>query len=150
MPDYRSSSNNYCSSIHATFLTLLMLVAALFAPQANAQSGRASAARQVADSALIRWSGRPGIKRYRLQLARDEKFTDIIFDRAVTGLEYRVTELPPGSYYWRVAPAAGETGIYSTPAPVQVGSSSSSSGGAAGAALTPADNTGWRTATGNV
>jgi outer membrane protein assembly factor BamB len=145
---------HYCSSIRATLLTLLLVVAAC-APQVIAQSGR-PASRQVADSTLIRWRAQPGIKRYRLQLARDAKFTDIIFDRAVTGLEYRVKELPPGGYYWRVAPAAGETGVYSTPAPVQVGSSSSTGvtgdagSGTTRAALTPADNTGWRTATGNV
>ena len=136
------------------FLTLL-LVATACAPQVIAQSGRPEA-RQVTQSTVIRWSGKQGINRYRLQLARDEKFTDIIFDRAVVGREYRVTELPPGSYYWRVAPAAGETGAYSSPAPVQIGSSSgggaTSGAGSATTQATPAtaDNTGWRTATGNV
>lgn len=147
MLDYRS---NYCSSIHATFLALLLLAAGVCAPQVIAQSGRPTA-RQVTDTSLIRWSGQPGIKRYRLQLARDEKFTDIIFDRAVTGLEYKVTELPPGSYYWRVAPAAGETGVYSTPAPVRIGESNGRTSTPETPTMqSPSANTGWRTATGNV
>jgi outer membrane protein assembly factor BamB len=132
------------------FLALL-IAAAVCVPQVIAQSGRPEA-RQVTQSTVIRWSGQPGIKRYRLQLARDEKFADIIFDRAVVGLEYRVTELPSGSYYWRVAPAAVETGAYSSPAPVQIGDTrTTQTGTGTGAALAAADNnTGWRTATGNV
>jgi hypothetical protein len=55
------------------------------------------------------------VKRYRLQLALDEKFTDIVFDRAVIGLEQEVSGLQPGKYYWRVAPAPKETGRYSAP-----------------------------------
>jgi outer membrane protein assembly factor BamB len=134
--------------MRARFLTLL-LVAAACAPQVIAQSGRPEA-RQSTQSAVIRWSGQPGINRYRLQLARDEKFTDIIFDRAVVGREYKVTELPAGSYYWRVAPAVVETGVYSTPAPVQIGDTRTNQTGT-GTALAAADNnTGWRTATGNV
>jgi outer membrane protein assembly factor BamB len=126
----------------------------LFAPHALAQSRPAS--RQVAQSTIIRWKGQPGVNRYRLQLARDERFTDIVFDRAVTGREYTVTELPSGSYYWRVAPAAGETGEYSKAAPVLVGggagnaTSNNTGAGTPPKTLTPADSSGWRTATGNV
>lgn len=61
---------------------------------------------------LIRWRARPGVERYRLQLALDNAFNDIVFDRAVIGNYYKVTELPPGRYYWRIAPATTETEAY--------------------------------------
>jgi len=51
----------------------------------------------------LRWGARPGIFRYRLQLARDREFSDIIFDRVVTGNEYEISDLAPGRYFWRVA-----------------------------------------------
>src|SRR5258708_30434886 len=53
--------------------------------------------------AHLRWGARPGVFRYRLQLAGDREFTDIIFDRVVSGNEYEVSDLTPGRYFWRVA-----------------------------------------------
>ena len=53
--------------------------------------------------AHLRWGARPGVVRYRLQLASDREFTDIIFDRVVSGNEYEVSDLVPGRYFWRVA-----------------------------------------------
>jgi outer membrane protein assembly factor BamB len=89
-------------------------------PLLSAQSPGAQAGKQAGASALIQWRERRGVNRYRLQLARDAKFTDIVFDRAVVGHEYLVRELPPGRYYWRVAPATPETGTYSRAAAVVV------------------------------
>lgn len=93
------------------------------APEAQAtpepSPTQGDSARQINSSATIRWQGQPGVERYRLQVARDQAFDDIIFDRAVTGRQHAVS-LPPGNYYWRVAPAVAETGRYSTPAPVEV------------------------------
>ncbi|HEX8137720.1 MAG TPA: FG-GAP-like repeat-containing protein [Pyrinomonadaceae bacterium] len=103
-------------------------------PLLSAQSPGAQAGKQTGASALIQWRERRGVNRYRLQLARDAKFTDIVFDRAVMGHEYLVTELPPGRYYWRVAPATPETGTYSRPAAVEI-------------AIPSADNTSLATAT---
>ncbi|HEX8650300.1 MAG TPA: PQQ-binding-like beta-propeller repeat protein [Pyrinomonadaceae bacterium] len=137
-----------CASLRASLLPALLLVICL-APQALAQGG--GQARQVTQSTVIRWNAQPGINRYRLQLARDERFTDIVFDRAVTGHEYTVTELPSGSYYWRVAPAAGETGAYSSAVPVLIGGAANdTANNTTPRTVRPADNTGWRTATGNV
>jgi len=51
----------------------------------------------------LHWGARPGILRYRLQLASDLEFNDIIFDRVVSGNEYEVSDLTPGKYFWRVA-----------------------------------------------
>src|SRR4051812_13035038 len=57
----------------------------------------------VTGTARIAWAGTPKIARYRLQLARDEAFSDLVFDKVVVGREYTVTELAPGGYFWRVA-----------------------------------------------
>ena len=62
---------------------------------------------------VLRWKPTPRVTRYRLQVSRDATFTDIVFDGAVNGLEYKVTGLPPGRYHWRVAPAPKETGRFS-------------------------------------
>ena len=105
-------------------------------------------ARQLPPSILVRWQGKPGITRYRLQLATDEKFEDIVFDQAVEGRQYVVKDLPPGNYFWRVAPAAAETSVaYSTPERVTLGSEPKV---AVASVVMPADATGWRVATGEV
>jgi outer membrane protein assembly factor BamB len=84
--------------------------------QPAATTQKPSAAEQTAASLKLKWTAKPRVRRYRLQVALDEKFTDIVFDRAVVGLEHDVTGLQPGKYYWRVAPATPETGRYSAPA----------------------------------
>jgi outer membrane protein assembly factor BamB len=53
--------------------------------------------------AHLRWGARPGVIRYRLQLASDREFNDIVFDRVVSDNEYEVSDLAPGRYFWRVA-----------------------------------------------
>jgi outer membrane protein assembly factor BamB len=106
-------------------------------------------AREVAPSILIRWRGRPGVERYRLQLARDEKFDDIVFDQAVEGRQYVVKGLPQGNYFWRVAAAAAETSAaYSRPERVTL--SGSGEHVEASSVFMPSDTAGWRTATGEV
>ena len=108
------------------------------------------AAQQLPPSILVRWQGKPGVNRYRLQLATDEKFEDIVFDQAVEGRQYVVKGLPPGNYFWRVAAAAAETSIsYTTPERVTL--SESAKGVEVASVVLPADSAaGWRTATGEV
>jgi outer membrane protein assembly factor BamB len=108
-------------------------------------------------SALIRWNMRTRAKRFRLQLARDAKFTDIVFDRAVEGREYLVTELPPGQYFWRVATATPETGTFTRPAPVEISIPTAIATPTPRITPTPLTpkvlspgDSGWRTATGDV
>lgn len=62
---------------------------------------------QVSAPTKITWTRQPGVKRYRLQVATDEQFRDVLFDRLVEGEEFEITELTPGLYYWRVAPQNG-------------------------------------------
>jgi outer membrane protein assembly factor BamB len=102
--------------MRALLFVLLLSVVPLLAArsQANQTPGQNQA------SALIQWKEQRGVNRYRLQLARNAKFTDIVFDRAVMGHEYLVTELLPGRYYWRVAPATPETGTYTRPVAIDI------------------------------
>ena len=119
--------------------------------QATTQTaGQTPTAHQLEPSILVRWQGRPGINRYRLQLATDEKFEDVVFDQAVEGRQHVVKGLPPGNYFWRVAAAAVETSIsYSKPERITL--SESAKGVEVASVVLPADNTaGWRTATGEV
>lgn len=76
---------------------------------------------------VLRWKSTPGVTRYRLQVARDAEFADIVFDGAVNGLEHKVTGLPPGRYHWRVAPAPKETGRFSRGEVVEATESASAS-----------------------
>ncbi len=112
--------------------------------------GQTPTAQQLPPSILVRWQGKPGVNRYRLQLATDQKFEDIVFDQAVEGRQYVVKGLPPGDYFWRVAAAAAETSIsYTTPARVTL--SESAKGVEVASVVLPADSAaGWRTATGEV
>src|SRR6266850_504083 len=71
-------------------------------PLAPNPASSATPAGQVT-TAHLRWGTRPGVFRYRLQLASDREFNDIIFDRVISGNEYEVSDLVPGRYFWRVA-----------------------------------------------
>lgn len=62
----------------------------------------------------LRWGSQAGAARYRLQLATDRSFADILFDRVISGNEYKVTGLEPGRYFWRVAPLTNRLGEFSS------------------------------------
>jgi outer membrane protein assembly factor BamB len=119
------------------------------APVKATDAGQKPQAQQIAPTLLIRWQGKPGINRYRLQLATDEKFEDVVFDQAVEGHQHLVKGLPAGNYFWRVASAAAETSTAYTQ-PERVSLSDSSGKVDVANVLMPADMGGWRTATGEV
>jgi outer membrane protein assembly factor BamB len=143
-----------CRLMLRFFLLLLIFIASTPAPQLIAQSNQ-TAATSAKTSLHLRWPGQQGVLRYRLQLAQDEQFKDIVFDRAVFGTEYVVTELAAGKYFWRVAPAVKETGTFSSARPVEIVAE-----GKTGSAVTttpstnptllPLSNAGWRTTTGSI
>jgi outer membrane protein assembly factor BamB len=60
------------------------------------------------------------VPRYRLQLAQDRNFADIVFDRVVNGLESEINDLDPGRYFWRVAPLNGRLGEFSSAGIIEV------------------------------
>jgi len=68
----------------------------------------------------LHWGPRPGVTRYRLQLARDRGFTDIVFDRVVNGTTYELTDLPSGRYFWRIAALTTKLGEFSSAGTVDV------------------------------
>lgn len=134
-------------------LLIVLLVLTVWLPSL---AQRQSTGPQQKSELHLRWEGTPDVNRYRLQISRDAQFTDLIFDRAIEGREYVVKGLPLGSYYWRVAPAADETGVYSEPRTIDIppktqtntntrtGTASTSSGGRR------TSRVGWAAATGEV
>jgi outer membrane protein assembly factor BamB len=110
----RSFSNERIALKIATLVLLCLGGTAAIPRQEAARAERKAAVK-------IHWEERPGVSRYRLQLARDDEFKDIVFDRLVSGHEYVVADLSPGAYYWRVAPAEYETGRFSAPALIKAG-----------------------------
>jgi hypothetical protein len=75
-------------------------------------------------NAHLRWGARPGVFRYRLQLASDREFNDIIFDRVVSGNEYEISDLVPGKYFWRVAALSEKPLQFSSAGVIDVSSAS--------------------------
>lgn len=74
-----------------------------------ASVAQAQVVSQTSAPTKIAWTKQPGARRYRLQVATDEQFRDVLLDRLVEGEEFEVTEFTPGFYYWRVAPQNGTT-----------------------------------------
>ena len=114
----------YCSS-HLRVLILIATalssgfstraqVPGLISRQFNAQTDSSGT------TANLRWDPRPGVSRYRLQLALDVGFADIVLDRVVTGNERQITELPPGKYFWRIAPLTRTLGEFSSARVIEV------------------------------
>jgi len=71
-----------------------------------------SARRPIAFPTTIQWNKQRGITKYRLQIADDERFSNIFYDGPVIGERYTVTGLAPGYYYWRIAPSDRQTGAF--------------------------------------
>ena len=63
----------------------------------------------------IQWNKQGGVVWYRLQIGGDETFRNIFYDRRVFSGRFTVTNLPPGYYYWRIAPADERLGAFSRP-----------------------------------
>jgi hypothetical protein len=47
-----------------------------------------------------------------VQIASDENFRNVFFDGQVSGERYKVDGVPPGYYYWRVAPSGSYIGQF--------------------------------------
>ena len=71
---------------------------------------------EIAFPVTIQWNRQKDIKRYRLQIAADERFQNVFLDRRVIGDRFVVSELSAGYYFWRVAPADSQLGNFSRPA----------------------------------
>src|SRR6267143_2480998 len=108
----------YCSG----HLRGLLLTAAMFLPgTVFVLAQTASPNSQTNNTEVhLRWGSRSGVSRYRLQLASDSAFADIVFDRVVAGNEYQIKDLPPGRYFWRVAPLTAKLGEFSSTGSIEV------------------------------
>ena len=109
----------YCSG----HFRVLLLIAALSSGLPVASSVLAQGtpgSPQNGTEVQLRWGARPGVTRYRLQLATDGSFSDIMFDRVVTGNEYKVEGLDPGRYFWRIAPLTNRRGDFSSAGVIEV------------------------------
>lgn len=142
---------------------MLLAIAALLLPLTYvAAQPRQTDQTQSNTSVTLRWGPRPGVFRYRLQLSADRDFTDIVFDRLVSGNQTEVNDLPPGRYFWRIAPLTANLGEFSSAGIVEVGPRSLSGASPATPAPTSAiaaqlqttnsivAGGGWRTAIGEL
>ena len=117
-------------------LVLILAIATGWQATVQAQPRNPSPASEVNQDAQanglttirLRWGARTGVFRYRLQLATDGAFHDIVFDRVVNGTEYQITDLAPGRYFWRVAPITNKLGEFSSAASIEVTSPASKPG----------------------
>lgn len=69
------------------------------------------------------WSTAPSAARYRVQLAKDEQFSELLVDQQVDALEMRASRPQAGHYFMRVSALDGDgvAGPYSGTHPVKVG-----------------------------
>lgn len=80
------------------------------APDAEVRYGAA------APEVEFQWAAVEGADRYRLVLARDERFADVLLDRKVAGPSFVHGNLPQGSVYWRVSSVrSGAEGLPGVP-----------------------------------
>jgi len=106
--------------IAATVLLGATQVFSSSARHASPSQSQENTQKNGATTVTVHWASRPGILRYRLQLATDRGFHDIIFDRVVSGNQYRIDDLEPGGYFWRIAPLTAKLGEFSSAAPIEV------------------------------
>jgi outer membrane protein assembly factor BamB len=109
---------------YSSHLRVLLLTAAMLLPgpvSVLGQSAQSLNNSQPAGTEVhLHWGARPGVSRYRLQLASDSAFADIVFDRVVAGTDYQVNDLTPGKYFWRIAALTSRLGEFSAAGIIQV------------------------------
>lgn len=57
---------------------------------------------------LFRWKPAPLARRYRIEVAQDERFGRVVFEREVEQTEFAWEASGPGDYFWRVRSVFGE------------------------------------------
>ena len=112
--------------ICATHARLLAILAAIFlSVSAIAQPATTGIQKKPTTLVTVRWGARTGVSRYRLQVAQDRDFTDIVFDGVVYGHVYQMSDLQPGKYFWRVAPLDSKLGAFSSAGVIDVSAETS-------------------------
>ena len=114
----------YCSSHFRVLILIATVLSSGFSTRAQIPgpiSRQANTQTVNPDPTVtLRWDPRPGVSRYRLQLALDPEFADIVFDRVVIGNERQITELAPGKYFWRIAPLTRTLGKFASAREIEV------------------------------
>lgn len=85
-------------------------------PSAPEPQSPANGSRQYSGSTRVQWAPLADAVGYRLQLARDSLFTDLVSERVVdNAAAAELAGLSPGEYHWRIAGvnARGEAGPWS-------------------------------------
>jgi hypothetical protein len=88
---------------------------ALLSNTSSSTLAQQTSLRQVAFPLTIQWNKLRGVTTYRLQIASDETFRNVYYDGRVTGERYKLRGIPPGYYYWRIAPAESRASEFSRP-----------------------------------
>ena len=93
------------NSIRLINFRLLVALATMLAPACLSftAKGQQTPGQEIAFPLTIQWDKQRGVARYRLQVAGDQEFQNVFFDRPVIGEQYVVSGISAGYYYWRVA-----------------------------------------------
>jgi outer membrane protein assembly factor BamB len=113
----------YSSHLRVLFLTATILFAGTTPVLAQNPQPRKDSQVNTTATVHLHWGARPGVSRYRLQLARDSEFGDIVFDRVVTRNDHQIDDLEPGKYFWRIAPLTTKLGEFSSAGAIEVSQS---------------------------
>ena len=94
----------------------LLMIVVLSAATNRPALAQANSQPQSNTKVHLHWGARPGVSRYRFQVAGDHDFRDIVIDRVINGTETDVNDLTPGKYFWRIAPLTNTLGEFSSAA----------------------------------
>ena len=112
-PSSKQSAGFQLASVRRLFALAVMLTACAIIP--NSTVSAQTAEHPVFFPTTIRWSKQKGVTKYRLQIADDKGFRNVLFDISLVGGPHTVCWLSPGYYYWRVAPSNGKTHAFLKP-----------------------------------
>ena len=101
----------------------LLIFAGLSAIVGCPAPAQSSPQTQTRPNIHLHWGARPGVTRYRLQVATDRDFHDIVLDRIIAGTETDLNELAPGKYFWRIAALTSTLGEFSSAAVIDTAAS---------------------------
>ena len=111
----KQSSASQLAAVRTIIAVALMVGACALIPSQSSRAFAQTAEHPVFFPTTIDLPRLVGVGKYRLQIADDEDFRNVLLDVRVVGGPHNVCWLSPGSYYWRVAPANGKTGDFLTP-----------------------------------
>jgi hypothetical protein len=97
------------------FLALAIMAGCAMIPTHNSVAVAQTAEHPVFFPTTIELPRQAGVSKYRLQIADDKGFRNVLFDVRLVGGPHNVCWLSPGYYYWRVAPSNSNAGAFLKP-----------------------------------